>query len=394
MEEKTQTAPKRLKIAFLSVNDPKDRRSWSGTTYYIADTLQRNVGDVDFLGPMTVPRWLDKMLRGIAKANRILFKKEYAVKYSFLMSWYAARFFKKKINGRQYDLMVAPAASTELARLKTNSPVVYISDTTFNLIQNYYSWDFNNILPVSIKEGNKLEKRSLQKSSHVILSSVWAVNSALEYYNIPSDKVSMVPLGANMDHVPDASVIYKKFDQPVLTLLFLAVEWERKGGAIALDTFYALKKMNRPVRLIICGCRPPFNIEDPDVQVVPFLNKNDPADHQRFIDILSTIHFLVLPTRADCSLLVACEASAYGVPSISTATGGVPDIVKDGINGYCLPYEARADRYAALIEEIYSDQERYKRLVHSSRKRFEDVLNWDKWSESFRAIYDNKIRKQ
>jgi glycosyltransferase involved in cell wall biosynthesis len=195
-----------------------------------------------------------------------------------------------------------------------------------------------------------------------------------------------------MDHIPDASLIYNKLQQPVLTLLFLAVEWERKGGAIALDAFYKIKKSGQPVKLIICGCRPSFEIQDADVEVVPFLNKNQPADHKRFVDILSTIHFLVLPTRADCSLLVACEASSYGVPSISTATGGVPDIVKDGVNGYCLPYDAGADKYAALIQEIYSDKERYKRMILSSRQRFEDVLNWDKWAESFRTIYEEKIR--
>lgn len=391
MQGKTDGGRRRLSIAFLSVNDPKDRRSWSGTTYYIANTLQRKLGDVDFLGPMPVPRWLDKTLRAIAKLNRIVFKKEYAVKHSLLMSWYAAGFFKRKMKGKSYDLVVAPAASTELAYLTTSIPVIYISDATFELIRHYYSWDFKNILPFSVAEGNRLEKRSLQKSAHVILCSNWALHSANTFYHIPGEKLSMIPLGANMDHIPGASVIYKKLDQTTLTLLFLAVEWERKGGAIALDAFYMLKKQHRPVKMIICGCTPPADIQDADIEVVPFLNKNNATDHQRFVDILSSVHFLVLPTRADCSLLVACEASAYGVPTITTATGGVPDIVKDGVNGYALPYEAAADKYAALIDEIYCDRERYMKLVHSSRTRFEDVLNWDKWAESFRAVYEDKI---
>jgi glycosyltransferase involved in cell wall biosynthesis len=109
------------------------------------------------------------------------------------------------------------------------------------------------------------------------------------------------------------------------------------------------------------------------------------------VQLLSTIHFLILPTRADCSLLVACESNAYGVPAISTDTGGVSDVVKDGINGYCLSYEAGGDQYANLIAELYNDKERYHNLIASSRKRYEEELNWDKWAERFREIYPRVI---
>ena len=98
---------------------------------------------------------------------------------------------------------------------------------------------------------------------------------------------------------------------------------------------------------------------------------------------MSTVHFLLLPTRADASLIVACEANAFGVPAITTETGGVPDIVQDGVNGYCLPYHADGRLYALLISELFKDQERYEQLVQSSRMRYEERLNWDSWAESF-----------
>jgi len=139
----------RLEIAFLSVNDPLDKRSWSGTTYYIGQTLQRNVGNVHYLGPVHFPRYIDKILRGVAKFNRLLFKKEYATKYSLLLSWYASRTLKKRMAGRRYDVIVAPAAATELSYFSTHLPVIYISDTTFQLISNYYEEEFRNMLPFS-----------------------------------------------------------------------------------------------------------------------------------------------------------------------------------------------------------------------------------------------------
>src|SRR5213593_3298997 len=43
---------RRLKIAYLSTEDPQSKRSWSGTTYYMAQALQKYCADVYYLGPI------------------------------------------------------------------------------------------------------------------------------------------------------------------------------------------------------------------------------------------------------------------------------------------------------------------------------------------------------
>ncbi len=385
---------KRLRIAYLTVNDPLDKRSWSGTTYYIGQTLQRNIGDVDFLGPVKYPWLIDKTLRVIAKTWRFIFRTEYVAKYSLLLSWYASRILERKMKGHEYDFVCAPAASTELGYFNTTVPVIYISDTTFKLISNYYENDFKKISMLSRWEANFVERRSLKKSSLIIYPSHWAADSAMNDYKVPADKLFIMPLGANMDFTPAREMIFEKEKNKTLTLLYLAVEWERKGGAIAFEALKYLHDVCKiEAKLIVCGCEPPEEFQHPFMEVIPFLNKNKPEDHKRFVEILSSVHFLILPTRADCSLLVACEANAYGVPVITTETGGVPDIVKDCINGYCLPYTSDARTYANLIAELYTDKEKYHQLVITSRARFEDELNWDKWADSFSKLYESRIAK-
>ncbi len=66
---------RRVKIAFYCLNDPLDKRSWSGIPYYLGQTLQRNIGDVDFLGPVKVPWLLEKTMRGIMKVFPQFFEK-------------------------------------------------------------------------------------------------------------------------------------------------------------------------------------------------------------------------------------------------------------------------------------------------------------------------------
>jgi glycosyltransferase involved in cell wall biosynthesis len=368
-----------------------DKRSWSGIPTYLGQALVRNGAEVDFIGPVRPPRLLDLFLRGVAKMSRLVFRKEYATKYNLLTSWYVRGVYRRRMRGKQYDCILAPANSTGVAYMASNLPMIYMSDTTFRLISNYYKNEFERVSNFSRWEGNLLEKRSLERSAAIIYSSQWAADSAIKDYGIPADRIVVQTLGANMDVVPDKASIFEKEKNNRLTLLYLAVEWERKGGRIAYDALLALKKMGVDVELIVCGVVPPAEFNDPDMTVIPFLNKNKEEDHDRFIGLLSSVHFLILPTRADCSLLVACESNAYGVPAIATDTGGVSYVVRDGENGYCLPFEAPGEDYARKIAELWQDKQRYHALVQSSRRRYEEKLNWDKWIEGFERVYEEKI---
>lgn len=379
---------RRIQIAYLSISDPLDKRSWSGITYHVAKSLQKNVGDVDLLGPVQVPALLNKLLRGIAKLTRIVFKKEYLTDRSLLLAWYAARVLQKKLQKKQYDFIYAPAASVELGFLKTKTPIIYMSDATFKLISNYHYSEYNNIAPWSRWEGNWLEKRALKKSTLMLMTSQWAAQSVVDDYKIPVNRVYVACMGANIDTVPSKEIIFEKEKNNQLSLLFLAVDWERKGGDIALNALTVLHDTyGIKAKLTVCGCKPPEGVSHPYMEVIPFLNKNIPEHNAKFIELLSTAHFLLVPTRADCSLLVACEANAYGVPAITTETGGVPGVVHDGVNGYCVPYSAGGWMYATLVAELFADKERFHELIVNSRQRFEEELNWDKWAENVKELY-------
>lgn len=385
MEDKKR----RIQIAYLTVNDPLDKRSWSGTTYYIGKTLQKNVGDVDYLGPVKAPLLLDKTLRAVAKLNRILFRREYDTSRSLLMAWYAARVLQKKLARKEYDFICAPAASVALGLLKTKLPVIFVSDATYKLISNYGYSEYKSIPAWSRWEGNYLEKQALRKSTMVLMTSQWAAQSVVNDYKIPVNRVYVASLGANIDAPPSRDIIFEKEKNTELSLLFLGVDWQRKGGDLALSALKILHDTyGIKARLTICGCEPPAGVSHPYMDVIPFLNKNLPEHHARFTELLSSVHFLLVPTRADCSLLVACEANAYGVPAITTETGGVPGIVHDGINGYCVPYSAEGWMYATLIAELFADKEKYHELIKSSRDRFENELNWDKWAENVKELFE------
>jgi glycosyltransferase involved in cell wall biosynthesis len=76
----------------------------------------------------------------------------------------------------------------------------------------------------------------------------------------------------------------------------------------------------------------------------------------------------------------------FGLPIITTNTGGVPEIVKEGENGFLLPYEAEGDAYAEVIARVYRGDEYYAELVRASRAAFEERLDWDAWGVPVKHI--------
>lgn len=378
----------RPKIAYYSINDPLDKRSWSGATYYLGQSLAKNIGDVHFLGPVKVPWLLDKTLRAIQKLTRILSKTQWIPKYSLLKNIYAVKQLKKKMKGHHYDFLIAPAAASELAYLKTTIPVIYYGDATYKIYSEAYLKEFKSLNSFSRWEGEHMEKLALKKSDLIIFSSQWAARSAIADYRISPEKIEVLQMGANIDSTPDAALIFEKEKNNILTLLFLSVDWDRKGGVIAFDTLVQLYTTGIDVKLVVCGCIPPPEFMHPCMEVVPFLNKNEAADFNRFVAILSTAHFLLLPTRADCTPVVNCESNAYGMPVITTDVGGISDAVKDGINGYCLSLDADGAAYAALITTIFADKKKYHTLIKTSRARFDEELNWDSFAAKFKKVLE------
>ncbi len=117
------------------------------------------------------------------------------------------------------------------------------------------------------------------------------------------------------------------------------------------------------------------------MRVIPFLDKHKTEDMEAFKKLLGESTFLILPSRSECFGIVFAEASAYGLPSIAAETGGIADAIKDGVNGFTLPYDASASEYANLIAAMLANKEKHEELKKTSRAFFETNLNWDTWAK-------------
>jgi glycosyltransferase involved in cell wall biosynthesis len=385
-----------IKIAYLTSDPAHDRRSFSGSAYFMGKALEKHCGAVTYLEPANsfARRFMYIITREAAKHH---FKWHIAYRRLLFVAKNQAKIVGQRLAGQRFDVIVALDCVPEIAFLQIDTPILLIGDITFRLQQAYsrqqqaYSSEYSHLLALSIRQGEIVEQAAFRNASKLLFESSWAARSAVEDYGIDTQRVHFIAAGANLDHIPPREQVLAKKPSEHCRLLFVGIDWQRKGGDIAYETLLKLEEMGIEAELIICGCVPPKSVTHQRLTVIPFLDKNDERQVHDLEKLYTMADFLLVPTRSEAFGIVFCEAAAFGLPAITTRTGGVPEVVRDGENGYALPFEARGEDYARIIAELYQDEQRYQQLSQSSRAIYERHLNWDAWGIAVRNILNEML---
>lgn len=349
-----------MKIAFLSSRDPTDIHNWSGTLYHMYTSLNKR-HHVIWIGSETLAKVL-----AFHESN---YKQEYFIpeKYAMLFGKLLSDLFKYEY----YDLIVCRDYFF-CAYIVTNIPLIYIGDTTFRLFNQHMNIPNNDFA----RFADDLEYRAIKKADKIIYCSEWAKESAIRDYHTQPGKVEVIEFGVNINQKNNN----KRILSPSLTcnLLFVGVDWKRKGGDKALQAYRALIKKGLSCTLTIVGCQIPYPVEDENIKIYPFLDKATKKGYQLLQDLFSRSHFLVVPTNFDCYGIVFCEAAAYGLPSLASDVGGVAQIIRDGQNGFLFSLQADGAEYADKIIEVL-ENDTYKAISNAALAHFKKRLNWDIW---------------
>lgn len=368
------------RIGFVTDVDPfHDKKAWSGTIYKLCEAIQMAGYEVV---------WVPYRKSGF---RHWLLKKYYKLMWGRkVLRDQNKRFYQlcaKTVDDaliNSCDFLFFAGHAQMASYFKTKKPVVYYTDTTFELMLNYYWFD----VPASIiRKGNEAERMGIHNSTLNIRASQWAADSVIHFYGADPNSVHVIEMGANVADV-DISPI-EPYVSGELRILFSGVEWERKGAETAIRTVEELNKRGIDARLIMVGIK---NVPDaykgiPYVEYVGFLNKNDEFQYERYIETIKRAHILLLPTQAECAGIVFAEASAFGIPVFTYDTGGIPNYVINGVNGYRLPMSSSYTMFADSIVRAVQGNE-LSALGKGGVQLYKDRLNWNAWAQSFRKIME------
>lgn len=376
-----------IRVALIQHRSARDVRSWSGTIHFAKAAIDRYVGPVMDLTPAPVSLFPFRVARQLIHRTT---GKWYSYEHDPVLARWFGQVFTHRVEQCKPDLIFAPAASACLAHLRTDVPIVYFSDATFRVMKDYNA-GLTNVIARTARGGEEMERRAIQTAALALFSSEWASDSAVNDYGARPEKVATVYIGANMPSPPAKEDVLPRRLVDRLRLLMVAVSWEGKGGAIALSTLEKLLEMGVDAELLVVGCAPPKGVSHPRLEVIPFLDKSNPEQQSRFDELWKRSDLLLLPTRYEAAGVVFCEAGAYGLPIVTTRTGGTPALVVDGVNGFALPPEAEADEYARVIARIVRNPDEYERLADGSRAEFDTRLSWDAWGKRVATLIEERI---
>ncbi len=273
---------------------------------------------------------------------------------------------------------VLVAYPPDAAFVESSSPVILIHDATWLLLLDYYPGLERALLAEeTLRGGMELDGMGLARCAHIVYCSHWAADSAMKDFGVPPEKISIAPLGASIPHAPnreDVAAYLRRRGKEPMKLLFVGVEWLRKGGEIAVAVAAEIERRGIAVELHVAGCEPEGNVPA-FVRRHGRLRKDVAGEARELRELQEFCDFLLVPTRAEAFGIVFAEAAAFGLPVMAADTGGVRDAIK-GSWGIAPPLDAPVSAYADWAVDLYRDRARYEQVAWMAREAYEKELNW------------------
>lgn len=367
-------------LLLVTLEDPYNPRSWSGTPFNMRVALEAQLEKVSVLANLKPKRTL------LTSTLRVLLGGK-PPRFPLFLTAPAQKEFARRTLQAIEELApdaVLTISSHPVVRMgRPPVPTFMVSDAPWLAWKETYR-EFDS-MPLLGPRFARLEAAAAKLYTGLIFSSDWAVTEAARLYGVPREKLHSIPLGAiwtpdvsssELDSIIDA----RPSDR--LDLLFVGKDWERKGGPLALSIARLLRAGGVPrVTLHIVGCTPEIAPEDRQlVQLHGFLNVRVPKESEMLKGLFLRSHFLVVPTRAECFGVVFAEAQAFGLPPVSRAVQALPSLVADDVAGILEPAAAPASAYCARLLDLIHDRPRYRAMARAARAHFEAKLTWERFA--------------
>ena len=373
-----------MKLAYVTKYNSSDVYAWSGTIFHIADALRASGFDVDTIDALYDPYALFFKAKRLFK--NVVFRENYLRDREPLTLHSYAKQVEHQLRRLNPDIIFSPE-TLPIAYLQTDKPIVFWTDATFNGMINFYP-EFTNLCDETIRNGRQMEQAALSNCRLAIYASDWAAKSALRNYDIDKKKIKVVPFGANLEREPHPEEIQNAIasrGSGPCKLLFVGVDWNRKGGETALTVTSTLNQRGVPAELHVVGCEPPSSLPN-FVKRHGYLSKKVSLENEILYNLYKTSDFFILPSKAECFGVVVAEASAYGLPALTTNVGGLGTVVTDGINGHSFDPLSFCEECVDYILVTLASKQRYQELCQSSFNEYATRLNWRSAGQAVREL--------
>ncbi|RLE81655.1 MAG: hypothetical protein DRJ36_01165, partial [Thermoprotei archaeon] len=197
----------------------------------------------------------------------------------------------------------------------------------------------------------------------------------------PSTSITVIPNGVDTDRFrPEGSRELRKAIGDGFIVLYVGRLVQRKGVLRLINAMGMVARNIPEVKLVIVGEGPLRMLIEKRVKELE-VDKNvmllGKVEDLKLPDLYRSADVLVMPSLYGESFgIVSLEAMASGLPVVATSTGGLKEIVINGVNGLLLR-NARSESIAEKLIYLYRREDVRKNLSLNARRIAEERYSWD-----------------
>jgi len=213
------------------------------------------------------------------------------------------------------------------------------------------------------RECLQYEKDTIHGAAMIFTMSNHVTQSLIEHYGIPASRILKVNGGCNVPSIENPDP--QRYERQ--NVLFIGVDWERKGGPELLEAFGRVRRRHPRATLTILGCRP--DVCAPGVEVVGFVSQ------EQVPYFLARATIYCMPSKREPFGIAYLEALHAGLPVIASNLGATSDFIIDGETGYRVDPN-NIDEIEKKMEELIADPEKCRRMGLAGHNLVESQYSW------------------
>jgi glycosyltransferase involved in cell wall biosynthesis len=261
-------------------------------------------------------------------------------------------------------------------------PYFYIDATLGEYFSYYRDFDTAKIDEAAMHQALAAERNGYASARKIVVMSKRCASYIVHHYDVPPNKIHIVPPGANIPERLLLSLDNRRERRPQSNLAqivigFIGLYPERKGLPGIAKAVWLLRQSGYDVRLHVIGKCPPEIAQQEGVTHFGLIDKR--LSMEQFIEIVSSVDFGCMLSRAENAGVALLEFLRMGVPIIATDVGGIPDILELGAGQLVSP-DISADDLAQHIAHLLDEPDQIAALKQSA------------WQRRFNASWRRAVR--
>ena len=231
-------------------------------------------------------------------------------------------------------------------------------------------------------------------SDVIIVNSSYTKSIVEKHLSAYKNKLRLIPMGVDPSKFSFQSrdLKNKKLQEFMILGVGVLIDW--KGFKYLIHAFKEILKNYPNSKLTIIGdgvekdnlieLSKKLNIDE-KIKFLGWIKNNEIVEYYKKNDIF-VIPSINLKGKTEGLGIVTMEAMCTGLPVVGSDVGGIPDVIKDGVNGFLVPAKSSQD-IAKKIIKILDDEDLYQKFSKNGRMIIENSFSWKSISSQFSNIF-------